>query len=72
MKSAIRIVKRKQAEDIVIADSPTAEKPTESSAREITRTVKGWITEFKQRKNTQSHSFPGRVAIATEPASRDF
>ena len=72
MKSSVKIVKRKQAEEATQANTPEADKPAEPSARDITRTVKGWITEFKQRKSTQSHSFPGLAGIATEPASREF
>lgn len=57
MKSGIKIVKRKQDSD---SDQPAPlpeEKSVERSMREMANTVKGWITELKEAKQLQSHSF---------------
>lgn len=73
MKSSIKIIKRKRdAEETKAKTSESDDKVAEPSAREITRTVKNWITEFKERKSNQSRSLPVLAALRQEPASPEL
>ena len=57
MKSTVKIVKRKQGEDENDLKTAQPEKSVERTTRDVVSTVKGWISELKQRKRSQSHSF---------------
>lgn len=69
MKSAIKIIKRKQ--DHVSNNLPTAnaEQSVEQSTRQMMSTVKGWIAELQQRKRAEIHSFPPLPAVVAAPRS---
>ena len=63
MKSAIKIIKRKQDEKYEQNNDPnelksgTGEKSVTPSTAELTSIINGWIAELHERKRTQSRSF---------------
>jgi hypothetical protein len=69
MKSAIKIVKRKQDHDSNNLPTANAEQSVEQSTRQMVSTVKGWIAELQQRKRAETHSFPPLPAVASAPRS---
>jgi hypothetical protein len=69
MKSTVKIVKRKQGEDENDLKTTKPQKSVELATREVVSTVKGWISELKQRKRGQSHSFAPLPPIGISPAS---
>ncbi len=69
MKSTVKIVKRKQGEDESDLKIPEPQKSVELATREVVSTVKGWISELKQRKRGQSHSFAPLHPIGINQAS---
>ena len=69
MKSTVKIVKRKQGEDENDLKTAQHQKSVERATREVVSTVKGWISELKQRKSGQSHSFAPLPAIGINQAS---
>ncbi|HJX89441.1 MAG TPA: hypothetical protein VJ372_03050 [Pyrinomonadaceae bacterium] len=64
MKSPIKIIKRKQDEeqkkenDSDELTTSAGQESVERRTREMASTIKGWVSEFQQRKRSQSHSFP--------------
>lgn len=69
MKSTIKIVKRKQSEDENDLKTPP-QKSVERATREVVSTVKGWISELKQRKRNQSHSLAPLPSIGINQAGK--
>ena len=65
MKPSIRIIKRQRAEDSNESKTFEGEKSVERSAREMARTVKGWIAELQDRKSAERRSFPRLPVIIT-------
>ena len=63
MKSAIKIIKRKQDHDSNNLPTSNAEQSVEQSTREMVSTVKGWIAQLHQRKRAEPHSFPPLPAV---------
>lgn len=65
MKSPIKIVKRKQNEELIDLKTAEVEKSVEQNTREMVSTVKSWIAELQQRKRAQAHVFPSLPGTAT-------
>lgn len=65
MKSAIKIIKRKQDADSNNLATSNCEQPVERSTREMVNTVKSWIAELQQRKRTEAYSFSGLPVVVT-------
>ena len=62
MNQKIRVIKRKERQQSGI-DRP--EESTSHPTREITTTIKLWITEFKQRRPQPRHGFlPATLPIS--------
>ena len=57
MKSAIRVIKRKQTQETT-QTTPEIQKPAEPNPNKTRSTVKSWITEFQERKRRQKLSLP--------------
>ncbi len=68
MKSTVKIVKRKRGEDENDLKTAEPHKSVERATREVVSTVKGWISELRQRKSGQSHSFAPLSAIGINQA----
>lgn len=64
MKSAIKIIKRKQDNDSNNLPTSNVEPSVERSTREMVSTVKSWIAELQQRKRAEAHSFAGLPVVA--------
>ena len=69
MKSTVKIVKRKKSEDENDLKTAQPQKSVERGTREVVSTVKGWISELKQRKRGQCHSFAPLPPIGINQAS---
>jgi hypothetical protein len=65
MKSAIKIIKRKQEADSNNLATSNSEQSVERNTREMVNTVKTWIADLQQRKRTEAHSFAGLPVVVT-------
>src|SRR5215471_20034810 len=54
MSSAIKIVKRKDREVVVVSDGAVSLSVEQGGRREIVRTVKTWIIESRERRQAEA------------------
>jgi hypothetical protein len=57
LKSSIKVIKRKQNLSSNIAQKGVIKKAGVRSKREIAMTVKNWIVELRQERQTRTHLF---------------
>lgn len=58
MKPGIKIIKRRDGDELGPLETSDSERSIEQETRDMVSTVKTWITELQERKRSQLRTFP--------------